>query len=173
VTDEGLCALDFIDSDDAQKARNDRPRGHRLPDPPPAGPPQGARARHIAERVRAYFAGELGALDEIAVAPSGTPFQLQVWAALRRIPVGQTRSYQELAVAVAAPTAARAVGAANGRNPISLIVPCHRVIAANGTLHGYGGGLWRKDWLLRHEGALPRERQLGLAPRGSATLVSP
>ena len=111
----------------------------------------------IAGRLLDYFDGELDALDQIPVDPAGTAFQLRVWAELRRIPVGQARAYQEVAAAIGAPTAARAVGAANGRNPISLVVPCHRVIAADRSLHGYGGGLWRKDWLLRHEGFLPRE----------------
>jgi len=84
----------------------------------------------------------------------GTPFQQRVWAELRAIPFGQTISYVELARRVGDPNAVRAVGAANGRNPIPLVVPCHRVIGANGSLVGFGGGLDRKRWLLRHEGAL-------------------
>ena len=82
-----------------------------------------------------------------------TPFQQRVWSELREIPVGATRSYADIARGVGRPTATRAVGAANGRNPIAVIVPCHRVIGANGTLTGYGGGLERKRWLLAHEGA--------------------
>jgi methylated-DNA-[protein]-cysteine S-methyltransferase len=105
-------------------------------------------------RLGAYFAGRLDALDDIAVDLGGTPFQARVWAALRRIPVGATCSYRELARAVGSPEAVRAVGAANGANPVSLVVPCHRVIASDGTLCGYGGGLPRKQWLLQHERAL-------------------
>ena len=109
------------------------------------------------ERIRAYFSGELLALDTLPVTPKGTPFQRRVWAALRTIPVGQTRSYLDIAKAIGSPAAVRAVGAANGQNPIPLVVPCHRVIASDGTLCGYGGGLWRKKWLLNHErrGQLP------------------
>ena len=104
------------------------------------------------DRIRAYFEGELAALDEIPVDPGGTTFQGLVWSELRRIPVGRTRSYAEIARAIGRPTATRAVGAANGQNPVAVILPCHRVIGADGTLTGYGGGLDRKRWLLRHEG---------------------
>jgi methylated-DNA-[protein]-cysteine S-methyltransferase len=107
----------------------------------------------VIERLRAYFAGDLDALDGIPVDTAGTPFQERVWAELRNIPVGETISYRELAERVGSPHAYRAVGAANGQNPVSLVTPCHRVIAADGTLGGYGGGLDRKAWLLRHEGA--------------------
>jgi O-6-methylguanine DNA methyltransferase len=147
VSDEGLCALDFIDAE---------PRGRARPSaPPPASARPGASGLPIAERIEAYFAGDVHALDGIPVAPEGTSFQMRVWSALRRIAAGGTCSYQELAAAIGSPSSARAVGAANGANPIPLVVPCHRVIAAGGKLHGYGGGLWRKEWLLRHEGALP------------------
>jgi len=102
----------------------------------------------------AYFAGELTALEAIPVSSlEGTDFQREVWAALRRIPVGQTWTYARLAREVGRPMAMRAVGGANGRNPVALVVPCHRVIATGGKLGGYGGGLDRKAWLLRHEGA--------------------
>ncbi len=119
-----------------------------------------------ATRLARYFAGELGALDEQPAHPHGTAFQRRVWDALRGIPAGATRGYGELAGLLGVPTASRAVGAANGSNPVSLFVPCHRVIAADGTLHGYGGGLHRKRWLLVHEGVKLREgspeRQLQL-----------
>ena len=108
----------------------------------------------LSDRIRAYFAGELGALDDIAVDGGGTPFQQKVWNALREIPAGATKSYSELAEAVGRPNAVRAVGMINGRNPISIVVPCHRVIGKDGSLTGYGGGLDRKRWLLQHEGAL-------------------
>ena len=101
-----------------------------------------------------YFAGTRRTF-ELPLAPRGTPFQLQVWEALRAIPFGATWSYARLAQAIGNPSAMRAVGAANGRNPIPIIVPCHRVIGANGTLTGFGGGLPTKEFLLRLEGAMP------------------
>jgi methylated-DNA-[protein]-cysteine S-methyltransferase len=94
-----------------------------------------------------YFAGKLKAFD-LPLAPKGTPFQQKVWAALLTIPYGATRSYAQQAVAIGQPTATRAVGLANGRNPIAVIVPCHRVIGANGALTGFGGGIERKQTLL-------------------------
>jgi methylated-DNA-[protein]-cysteine S-methyltransferase len=95
----------------------------------------------------AYFAGKLRAFT-VALAPQGTEFQKRVWAALLAIPYGATRSYGEQALAIGAPNASRAVGLANGRNPIAIIIPCHRVIGANGSLTGYGGGMARKQQLL-------------------------
>ena len=109
--------------------------------------------RGAREQLAAYFAGELMSFD-LPVAMSGTPFQLRVWQALVRIPFGTAISYAELAKRLGKPTAMRAVGAANGRNPLAIIVPCHRVIGADGTLTGYGGGLERKEWLLTHEARL-------------------
>jgi len=107
----------------------------------------------IADALRRYFDGRLDALDDVPVRfDRGTPFQQQVWHTLRTIPVGQTISYAELARRVGRPTGFRAVGSANGRNPIAVVVPCHRVIAADGTLGGYSGGLENKRWLLAHEG---------------------
>ncbi len=104
--------------------------------------------------LRDYFAGAQGVLARVRVAEAGTPFQRKVWRALREIPCGETRSYSELARRIGHPSAVRAVGLANGANPIAIVVPCHRVIGANGTLTGYGGGLERKRWLLDHERAL-------------------
>jgi methylated-DNA-[protein]-cysteine S-methyltransferase len=101
-------------------------------------------------QLQAYFAGELRDF-ELPLAAEGTPFQQRVWRALRDIPYGKTISYGELARRIGQPTASRAVGLANGRNPIAIVVPCHRVIGANGSLTGYGGGLARKRWLLAHE----------------------
>lgn len=103
--------------------------------------------------LQAYFEGERGAIDALPVAMAGTAFQRLVWTALRAIPCGQTLSYGALAQRIGRPTASRAVGLANGSNPISVIVPCHRVIGANAALTGYGGGIERKRWLLEHEGA--------------------
>jgi methylated-DNA-[protein]-cysteine S-methyltransferase len=111
--------------------------------------------RAAAEQLRSYFAGELTGFD-LPLAPSGTDFQQRVWAALREIPYGRTVSYAELAVAVGRPGAARAVGAANGRNPIAIVIPCHRVIGSAGALTGYGGGLDRKRLLLDLEAAAGR-----------------
>ena len=106
-----------------------------------------AALREAASQLRAYFAGELRDFD-LPLAPHGTPFQQQVWAALREIPYGHTVSYAELAAAAGRPGAARAAGAANGRNPIAIVIPCHRVIGAAGALTGYGGGIARKRMLL-------------------------
>jgi methylated-DNA-[protein]-cysteine S-methyltransferase len=100
-----------------------------------------------------YFAGERRNFD-LPLELHGTEFQRRVWQRLLTVPFGKTASYQQVANALDDPKAIRAVGAANGQNPISIIVPCHRIIGSNGKLIGYGGGLWRKEWLLRHEGAL-------------------
>jgi O-6-methylguanine DNA methyltransferase len=102
------------------------------------------------EQLAAYFAGDRSTFD-VQLTLVGTPFQQRVWSALRDIPYGETVSYGELAEALGQPTAARAVGLANGKNPISIIVPCHRVVGADGSLTGYGGGLDRKEWLLAFE----------------------
>ena len=141
-----LLALDFHDFD---------PRLHRL-----------LRAHYgdvelHAERERlgvrdaldAYFAGDLRALENLPTHTNGTAFQESVWSALRTIPPGTTLTYGALARDLGKPQAMRAVGLANGANPLGIVVPCHRVIGANGTLTGYGGGLPRKRWLLAHEGA--------------------
>ena len=126
--------------------------GHRPV--PRVGPADALEATAPFEPVLAqlaeYFAGRRWAFD-LDLAPVGTAFQLEVWSALRTIPVGETCSYAELARGVRRPAAVRAVGAANGRNPLSIIVPCHRVVGASGTLTGYAGGLDRKRWLLEHE----------------------
>jgi methylated-DNA-[protein]-cysteine S-methyltransferase len=111
---------------------------------------------HLPDSLRApmehYFGGGIGAIDTIPVHCHGSAFQKTVWNELRRIPGGTAISYGQLAARIGKPTAMRAVGLANGANPISIVVPCHRVIGANGTLTGYGGGLARKQWLLAHEG---------------------
>ena len=119
-------------------------------DPTSRGDPSGVLAA-----LEAYFAGDLGALARIPVRfDRGTEFQREVWTALQGIPLGETISYAELARRVGRPSAFRAVGSANGQNPIGIVVPCHRVIAADGKLGGYAGGLDRKRWLLAHEGAI-------------------
>ena len=107
---------------------------------------------NVRAALSAYIDGDVRALDVLPVATGGSAFQREVWAALRRIPVGVTWSYRQLAEGIGKPKAVRAVGLANGANPISVIVPCHRVIGANGALTGYAGGIARKRWLLEHEG---------------------
>ncbi|MEM8530208.1 MAG: methylated-DNA--[protein]-cysteine S-methyltransferase [Chloroflexota bacterium] len=108
----------------------------------------------FAAQVKRYFDGELQALGSLPVSTGGTSFQQGVWLKLRDIPVGQTMSYGQLAAQVDLPKGARAVGMANGLNPIGIVLPCHRVIGTNQSLTGYAGGVERKRWLLRHEGAL-------------------
>lgn len=109
--------------------------------------------REAIRQIKAYFAGNLQEFD-VALDADGTDFQKKVWAELCSVPYGETVSYGEIARAIGQPTASRAVGMANGRNPISIIVPCHRIIGSNGKLVGYGGGLRRKTTLLRLEGAV-------------------
>jgi methylated-DNA-[protein]-cysteine S-methyltransferase len=106
----------------------------------------------VREQIDAYFTGDLHEFD-LPLAPAGTAWQRTVWDALAAIPYGTTLSYGELARRLGRPAAARAVGAANGRNPISIVIPCHRLIGARGALTGYAGGLTRKGWLLAHEGS--------------------
>ena len=113
----------------------------------PASDPGG-----VVRVLRRYFDGDLESLDEIEVELHGTPFQRSVWTALRSVKAGTTLSYAMLADRVGARAAVRAVGAANGANPVAVVLPCHRIIGSNGSLTGYGGGLDRKRWLLDHEG---------------------
>jgi methylated-DNA-[protein]-cysteine S-methyltransferase len=114
---------------------------------------EGRAPQLVRDAVDAWFGGDLTAFDGLEVRTGGTVFQRAVWRALRDIPPGETRTYGQLAAAIGAPKAVRAVGLANGANPVGVIVPCHRVIGANGTLTGYAGGLERKRWLLAHEAA--------------------
>jgi methylated-DNA-[protein]-cysteine S-methyltransferase len=127
---------------------------------------EGTTARPLAVAIRQiaeYFAGERQKF-ELPLALDGTPFQTRVWRELMEIPFGRTWSYAELARRIGKPGASRAVGLANGSNPISIIVPCHRVIGSDGSLTGYGGGLERKRWLLEHEGSAGRQQSLALTP---------
>jgi methylated-DNA-[protein]-cysteine S-methyltransferase len=125
-----------------------------------------ARNPHgLSDAMGRYFAGDIGAIDEIPVQTAGTPFQRSVWNQLRKIPAGETVSYGKLAVRIARPKAVRAVGLANGSNPVGIVVPCHRVIGSDGSLTGYGGGLERKRWLLEHE--RPNRRQRAVLPKSS------
>ena len=146
TSERGVVALDFADCRERMQSllqsRYPDVALQRTQDPHP-----------WADQVGAYLNGRLDALDDIPVDTAGTSFQRRVWDALRSIPVGETRSYTAIAAGIGRPDAPRAVGSANGRNPVALIVPCHRVIAADGRLSGYAGGLERKRWLLAHEGA--------------------
>ena len=121
------------------------------------------RIREVRQQIEDYFAGKRQNF-ELILAPNGTPFQQTVWSALQRIPFGKTVSYGALAKTIKRPNAARAVGRANGTNPICLIVPCHRVIGSDGSLTGFAFGEKIKQTLLEHEGALPRSRH---TPRGA------
>jgi O-6-methylguanine DNA methyltransferase len=141
----GVCFLEF--------------RKRRLPAALGASSPGDNRHLDRLEReLTEYFAGKLRRFA-VRLDLSGTPFQKEVWARLVRIPYGTTRSYGQVAAAVGRPSAFRAVGAANGKNPVSIVVPCHRLVGAGGGLTGYGGGLWRKRWLLAHENADPDQRR--------------
>ena len=139
---------------------------------PPAsglGERDDATLPHLQEQLAAYLAGELQVFD-VELAPRGTPFQNEVWAALRRVPYGSTTTYGRLAAEIGRPTAVRAVGAANGRNPYCLVVPCHRVVGADGGLTGYAGGLSRKRFLLELE---HRQAEPGLFPLQGRAALSP
>jgi methylated-DNA-[protein]-cysteine S-methyltransferase len=140
VTGDGeqrVTGLDFADSCDATDVQTRFTRDD-------------AAFEAVAKQLAAYFAGELITFD-VPLAVSGTAFQQRVWTALQGIPFGSTTTYGTLAAQLGDPRATRAVGAANGRNPISIIIPCHRVVGADGRLTGYGGGMHRKRWLLAHE----------------------
>ena len=155
--DGALRALDWSDHDDRLHRLFERHYGRGRYTLEEAKNPGG-----LAEAMRAYFAGELAVIDTIRVATGGTAFQKIVWSELRRIPCGSSISYSELARRIGRPAAVRAVGLANGANPIGIVVPCHRVIGANGTLTGYGGGIERKRWLLAHESSAATQAQLSL-----------
>ena len=143
-----LCAVDYEDCGDRMRAHlaSRYPSFQLVACTDPYG---------FSGALRAYLGGDLHAIDELPVETGGTPFQEAVWGALRRIPPGQTVTYAGLARDVGRPAAVRAAGVANARNPLAIVVPCHRVIGRSGSLTGYAGGLSRKRWLLAHEGALP------------------
>ena len=147
VVSDGEClrALDFVEYEGRMHRLLRRHYGEV--DLKPAHNPNG-----FSDIVERYFAGEMAIIEEVKVATNGTAFQTLVWRHLREVPLGTTWTYGELAQRIGRPTASRAVGLANGSNPIAVVVPCHRVIGANGSLTGYGGGIDRKQWLLVHEG---------------------
>ena len=148
ATAEGLCGIWFEEhaGGAAERARLAARASSGASDESAASVLAAARAQ-----LEEYFAGARRAFD-VPLAPGGTDFQRRVWGELSRIPFGETVTYGELATRVGVPTAVRAVGAANGQNPVSVVVPCHRVVGASGKLTGYGGGIERKRWLLAHEG---------------------
>lgn len=150
IGDRGLCALEFGDSDAWLRARLAR----TYPTAAIERDDRGGDRHAIADRVAAYFEGDVRAIDSVPVSyGGGTPFQRAVWRALRDIPAGETATYAEIAAKIGRPKAWRAVGGANHANPIAVVVPCHRVISSSGKIGGYGGGVPRKEWLLRHEKA--------------------
>jgi methylated-DNA-[protein]-cysteine S-methyltransferase len=157
---EGLCALEFVAPRGSLRRLDARLRRYF--------PPHAIVDRvtttiaSTREWLRAYFAGESASADGLPLDLRGALFEQQVWHALLAIPPGETSSYGAIAKSLGSPGAARAVGAANGANPIALIVPCHRVVGASGSLVGYGGGLDRKVWLLEHERRWRGEAQLSL-----------
>lgn len=147
VDGDRMCSLDFVDCTQRMMMLLERHYGsvHLIPTTNPCG---------YSDLVRRYFAGDYQSLDAIPVSTGGTPFQQQVWSALRTIPPGTTKTYGELAAQLGKPTAYRAVGATNALNPVGIVLPCHRVIGADASLTGYAGGLERKRWLLQHEGKI-------------------
>jgi methylated-DNA-[protein]-cysteine S-methyltransferase len=145
VTDgQSLCALDFADTESRlqQLLAKHYPQFNLIEQENPQG---------FSDCLRAYFRGDWHSLEAIPVRLGGTAFQQQVWSELQAIPVGESRSYGQLAARLGKPGAARAVGLANSLNPVAIVLPCHRVIGASGQLTGYAGGLERKRWLLAHE----------------------
>jgi methylated-DNA-[protein]-cysteine S-methyltransferase len=139
------------------------PRRGLAQEPPEGGQHKPAKLRNAQKQFEEYFAGTRNAF-ELPLHPHGTPFQLEVWGALLSIPYGETTSYAQIARRIRRPAAVRAVGAANGANPLSIIVPCHRVIGSDGGLVGYGGGLPAKRWLLAHERRFAPRATLVLEP---------
>jgi methylated-DNA-[protein]-cysteine S-methyltransferase len=155
VTDEAgyLRALDWANCESSMVRLLRLHCGSVVPEP-------GAAPRNLKRLLRSYFEGELGCLGAIEWRTAGTPFQRAVWTALTTIAPGETLSYGALAAKLGCSNSVRAVGMANGANPISVVVPCHRVIGSDGSLTGYGGGIERKRWLLNHEGAAFLDRPL-------------
>ncbi len=141
-----LRVIEWVDHEDRLRFLFDRYYGND------ANLSEGKIHPRLTSALKAYFDGDLAAIDDLPAKTSGTPFQEDAWRALRRIPCGKTVSYAEQAQAIGRPKAVRAIGAANGANLVGVVIPCHRVIGANGSLTGYGGGIDRKRWLLAHEG---------------------
>ena len=143
--DGNLCALHFVDGTTSVWPVIARRFG------PDAEVTELRGGHETVDALRAYFAGQVGALAAVKVDAAGTPFQQRVWRELRKVAPGRTASYSQIAKRAAAPSAVRAVARANATNPIGIVIPCHRIIGADGALRGYGGGVERKKWLLEHE----------------------
>ena len=166
VVDSPLGPLTLVERDGAVAGVYSSGQRHRPPDAA-LGQRDDTVLPELAEQLQAYLAGALEQFD-VELAPVGTPFQREVWSALRTVPYGATTTYGQLAAAIGRPTAVRAVGAANGRNPFCLVVPCHRVVGADGSLTGYAGGLERKRFLLdleARQGVLQDLSPVRAAPR--------
>ncbi len=144
--DEGLCLLEFVD----RRALKTQIATLQRHFPRPILPGHHAHLEQIEGEMEAYFAGRRSTFD-VEIASRGTSFQTAVWELLRRIPPGETRSYADVARELGRPAAVRAVARANGQNRLAIVIPCHRVIGSDGSPTGYGGGIWRKEWLLAHE----------------------
>jgi len=161
ATDDGICLLEFVDRRALQTQISVlRKRLGRA-----IVPGEHPHLARLEKELGKYFAGKQSEFAATLVAP-GTPFQARVWDALRKIPPGETRSYAQIARAIGQPTATRAVARANGDNRLAILIPCHRVIGSDGTLTGYGGGLWRKEWLLEHERKMTGDEGLFDKPKG-------
>lgn len=169
VTDAGqrLRALDWLDDEARMHWLMRRQYPASRVQLRPAGQPSCA-----AQAMQAYFKGDIAAIDGLEVGLGGTPFQRQIWTQLRTIAAGQTISYRELAQRVGRPAAARAAGAANGANPVAIVVPCHRVVGSDQALTGYAGGLQRKQWLLDHERAMRQPVHRPIAAQEPECLLS-
>jgi O-6-methylguanine DNA methyltransferase len=144
---DAVCAIAFEGGEEETERYLTRRYGE-------CGQTQGRVPARLRAAFAGYFEGDLAAFDGIEAVARGTAFQERVWGALRTIPAGRTASYADIAQRIRQPSATRAVGLANGQNPVPIIIPCHRIIGRDGSLTGFGGGLERKAWLLRHEGAL-------------------
>lgn len=159
ATARGLCALEFVKPDRQKLLHARLDRWFANTTVTAHSNPHLAAAEHW---LQLYFDGRFADLSEVVLDTRGTPFEARVWKALRKIPLGSTISYSELAARVGIPQAPRAAGGASRRNPLSLIVPCHRVIGLSGRLTGYGGGLEQKQFLLKHEGQAAIDRSVAI-----------
>jgi len=152
ATERGLCALEF------QRGRQLSPLPAHLRGRDPAAMRTAGARSHVdrtREWLERYFAGRFDDLEPPPLDVHGTPFELAVWREMRKVAIGSVSTYAALAARLGCPRGARAVGAASGRNPVCIIIPCHRIVGSDGSLVGYGGGLETKRWLLQHEGAIP------------------
>lgn len=164
VSDAGLVMLEFVD----RRALETELAGMRRAFSSAIVPGDHALLDAVARQLDEYFAGTRSEFD-LPVDPRGSEFERRVWQALQAIPYGETTSYLAIARQVGSPSSSRAIGRANGRNKIAIVIPCHRVIRSDGALCGYGGGLWRKEWLIAHE----RARRAGVIPHPSSLIANP